>query len=138
MSYMPGHNKAWHKNIDKCEKVKQYHSEDTDNGETIRIDQNGLLYGLGTDFGTKSWENPYLSGKVGINFSKDACNYYSTVNGHQENNVKDASSILVDNSHRGADATMYSDPKEESEGGNAWCEINYADFCSGDESNASC
>ena len=82
MSFMPGLGKAWYKDIDKCERVKQYHSQDISNGETIRIDQNGLLYGIGTAFGTRSWVNPYLSGDVGVNFSKCSDNYYSTVNGH--------------------------------------------------------
>ena len=120
MNYLPGLGKSFHKDIDKCEKVKQYHSKDTSNGETIRIDQNGLLYALGTQFGSRSWVNPYLSGDVGVNFSKCADNYYSTINGHQEHEVEEASSIIVENSHRGANATMYSDPKDSGQKVKFW------------------
>ena len=53
----------------------------------IEIDQNGLLYAIGTGFGSHGWKNPYTSGQVNINFSHDGCNFYSTNGGHKVGDV---------------------------------------------------
>jgi len=74
----------------------------------INFDQNGLLYAIGTGFGARSWKNPFLTGDIGISFSSDACNYYSTQGGHKLGAVKESSSVILDHQHRGANATMWS------------------------------
>ena len=57
-----------------------------------------------------------------MNFSEDACNYYSTVKGHEKKDVQKSSSIIVDNLHRGSNATMWSEGKP-----NSWFSVDLKD-----------
>ena len=54
---------------------------------TVDFDQNGILYAIATDFSNKEWKNPFDTKKVDVNFSEDACNYYSTDQGHEKKQV---------------------------------------------------
>ena len=45
------------------------------------FDERGVLHAIGTDWGTTAYANPADSGKVGVGFSDDAANYYSTAAG---------------------------------------------------------
>ena len=110
MKYRPSLNECVHQDISRCNRVEKSISNDVGNGETTAIDQNGLLYALGTTFGTRSWENPFLSGDVGVNLSKGSDNYYTDTTGIKAHEVKEASSVIVDNKHRGSCATMWSGP----------------------------
>ena len=53
----------------------------------LDFDQNGILYAIATDFNKKEWENPFDTEKVGVNFSEDACNYYSIEHGHEKKQI---------------------------------------------------
>ena len=72
------------------------------------FDKNGILYGLGTGFGVKDYENPSVSKAISITFSGDADNYYSTSTGHKGGWRDEAAKLIAGHKHPGANATMYS------------------------------
>ena len=72
------------------------------------FDERGVLHAIGTDWGTTAYANPADSGKVGVGFSDDAANYYSTAGGHKVGDARQAASVICAHVHPGADATMWS------------------------------
>ena len=72
------------------------------------FDTGGVLYALGTDFGRSSYTNPADSGKVRLDWSADAANYYSTNGGHKQGDATQAARVICANRHPGANATMWS------------------------------
>eukprot|EP00927_Polykrikos_kofoidii_P053191 TRINITY_DN4745_c0_g1_i2.p2 TRINITY_DN4745_c0_g1~~TRINITY_DN4745_c0_g1_i2.p2 ORF type:complete len:278 (-),score=35.02 TRINITY_DN4745_c0_g1_i2:1390-2223(-) len=89
------------------------------------LDQSGLLYALATNSGKKNYENPYFlrdSNKqpvVSMDWSDDAANYYSSCTGHQVGNAESAATVILENVHRGNNATMWSRGAPS-----AWFQIN--------------
>ena len=76
--------------------------------EKDSFDENGVLFGLGTIFGAKEYENPSVSKAISISFSGDADNYYSTSTHHKEGWGNEAAKLIAGREHPGANATMYS------------------------------
>jgi len=75
--------------FDKMEFIEE--PEDSLKFESISnnaFDKKGVLFALGTDFGKSAYTNPADSGKVRLNWSHDAANFYSTEVGHKKGDAK--------------------------------------------------
>lgn len=72
------------------------------------FDQRGILYNIGTNFGTEGYVNPADSKRVVLKWSSDAANYYSTQGGHKVGDARQAGSIICAHDHPGYNATMWS------------------------------
>ena len=72
------------------------------------FDTNGVLYAIGSNFGTTHYSNPFLSKRVFKRFSADGANYYSTAEGHKVEDSHQASEVLCEHRHRGQNATQWS------------------------------
>lgn len=70
--------------------------------------QGGVLHAIGTRFGTAPYANPVATGKVGVDFSRDGANFYSTNGGHKVGDHKQASEVICAHKHPGANATQWS------------------------------
>ena len=72
-----------------------------------QFDGCGVLYGLGTSFGTKEYVNPVTSGAVEVRFSEDGGNLYTDSQGRQGPH-KQAAEIVAAHTHVGDGATQWS------------------------------
>ena len=88
--------------------VKEERTLSFESVEKDSFDENGVLFGLGTGFGVKEYENPSVSKAISISFSGDADNYYSTSTGHKGGWTDKAAELIAGREHPGVNATMYS------------------------------
>ena len=72
------------------------------------FDRAGVLYALGTRFGSCEYSNPAASGAVAVDFSDDANNYYSKRTSHKMGWSKEAAALICSTEHPGDGATMFS------------------------------
>ena len=59
------------------------------------FDKRGMLYALGTAFGTEEYANPVARGLVEVQFSKDSSNCHSKAMGYQVSGVQQQSAEAV-------------------------------------------
>lgn len=99
---------AWKKAQKNSESATSFQTFAFEKVSQTCFDQRGVLYALGTNFGTQAYVNPKLSNVVDVQFSGDGANYYSRSTGHKHGEFHQSSQIIVSNQHPGDNATQWS------------------------------